>query len=237
MKTLSVCAILAGISLAGALAGETPSSHPDEVLDAPGGRPIAILLPGASRHIVEEKDGYLKVVVEGWIRSEAPEAPGRQGTDPAPTGNQPASSKEGEVSSLASPSETSLSGRIEIRLGSGEIRYGAGARVLALGNVAELEARRSTLSTAYRSESRDLQDQIQTLEAEKRQALNSSDNLAQATQNLDRAKVRLDKASKELGSLQEKYVALGEALLLEFKVAEAFADPGGVYRMVGLSPG
>ena len=234
MKKSIASAALAGLLLAAAPADVPPSSHTEEMLDSPGGHPIAILLPGTARRVVEAKDGYVKVVLEGWIRQEGTpprvEAPAVSPPPPVPltttaaTGTEPAPG-------------TSLSGRIEIRLASKEIRYGAGARVMLLGNVAELEPRRVALASSYQTEVRDLEAQIAKLEAEKRRALNSSDNLTQASNNLDQAKASLARKNQELGSIQKKYATLGDALAEEFKVAEVAADPGGQYHLDGLAAG
>ncbi len=221
MKMSIASAILAGLLLGAAPSDVPPATHTDDLLDSPGGHPIAILLPGTSRKVIEVKDGYVKVVVEGWIRQEGAgptvEAPPPPTPEPIPA--------------------TSLSGRIEVQLSSKEIRYGAGARVMLLGNVAELEKRRAALATAYQVEVRDLEAQIAQLEAAKRQALNSSDNLAQASKNLDQAKASLARKNQEFGAIQKKYGTLGDALVEEFKVADTAADPGGEYHLAGVAPG
>ena len=232
MKMSIASAMLAGLLLGAAPADVPPATHTDDLLDAPGGHPIAILLPGTARKVVEAKDGYVKVVVEGWIRQEGAgsvvEAP------PAPTGSVV------QAPPASTPSATpvaSLSGRIEIQLPTKEIRYGAGARVLLLGNLAQLEPRRAELAAAYQSEVRDLEAQIAQLEAAKRKALNSSENLNQASKNLDQAKASLARKTQELGAIKAKYGALGDSLAEKFKVADTLADPGGEYHFVGVAPG
>jgi hypothetical protein len=225
MKKLIACTILAGLSLGAALADDPPSSHTEEMLDVPGGRPIAILLPGSARRVVEAKEGYVKVVVEGWIRQE--ETGKNEEALPSP----PPAAADAPISA------STLSGRIEVRLATKEIRYGAGARVMLLGNIVELEPRRVALAASYQSEVRDLEAQIAELEAAKRKALNSSDNLTQATNNLDQAKSSLARKTRQLSAIQEKYETQADSLLQQFKVAEVTADPGGEYHLEGLAPG
>ncbi|MCI0408226.1 MAG: hypothetical protein L0191_06640 [Acidobacteria bacterium] len=222
MKMSIGSAILAGLLLGAVPGGLPPSTHTDDLLDSPGGHPIAILLPGTARRVVETRDGYVKVVVEGWVRQEG--APAILEVPPPASPSPP-------------PEPVSLSGRIEIRLPTKEIRYGAGAHVTLLGNLTELEPRRAVLATAYQSEVRDLEAQIAQLETAKRQALNSSDNLTQASKKLDQAKASLARKSQELGAIQKKYGTLGDALAEEFKVAEVSADPGGEYHLYGVAPG
>jgi hypothetical protein len=224
MKMSIASALLASLLLGAAPSDVPPATHTDDLLDSPGGHPIAILLPGTARKVIEAKDGYVKVVVEGWIRQEAAGPTLEAQPSPPPPFPEPIPA-------------TFLSGRIEVQLPSKEIRYGAGARVMLLGNVAELEKRRAALATAYQSEIKDLEAQIAQLETAKRQALNSSENLGQASKNLDQAKASLARKQKEFGAIQKKYGTLGDALVEEFKVADTAADPGGEYHLAGVAPG
>jgi hypothetical protein len=231
MKKSIAGAILAGLLLGAAPADLPPSTHTEELLDSPGGRPVAVLLPGSARRVVEAKDGYVKVVVEGWIRQEG--AP-PQSEAPAVTAPPPLPAP---TPALPAASVASLAGRIEIRLKNKEVRYGSGARVMLLGNLAELEPRRVALASAYQAEVKDLEAQIAQLEADKRRALNSSENMSQASSNLDQAKAALVRKNRELGAIQQKYSTLGDALVEPYKVAEVAAGPGGEYHLDGIAPG
>jgi hypothetical protein len=230
MKKSIAGAILAGLLLGAAPADLPPSTHTEELLDSPGGRPVAVLLPGSARRVVEAKDGYVKVVVEGWIRQEgAPQAEAPAVTAPPPLPAPTPAAPPAPVASLA--------GRIEIRLKNKGVRYGSGARVMLLGNLAELEPRRVALASTYQEEVKDLEAQIAQLEADKRRALNSSENMTQASNNLDQAKAALVRKNRELGAIQQKYSTLGDALVEPYKVAEVAADPSGEYHLDGLAPG
>jgi len=224
MKRSVTLALLAVLLLVALLAAQ-PLSRTEEVLDAPGGHPIAILLPGTSPRVVQEEGGYAKVVVEGWMRVEQA-GPAAPGTPPAP-----------EAPPRATPAPSSVTGRIQVRLPSKEVRYGAGARVMLLGRPDELEARRAALVASYQKEVAALREKAGAYEAAKRQALNSSDNLSRATKNLDQAKSDLARNAREIEQVQEKYEALEETLLQEFKVCESTADPSGDYRLQGFGPG
>lgn len=225
MRFPMILALLAGLAVPPAPAGESRATTTEEILEAPGGRPVAILLPGAVARRGEEKDGYVRVVVEGWIRIsprasilETPSAPAA--TPPAPVDGAAAT----EVAKT-------VSGRITLKLASGEIRYAAGSKVLLLGDPQRLEARRAELALAYQAEGRALREEIATLEARKAGALNSTENFTQASQNLDRTKKQLAAKNRELQSLQAAFAGKEQALLEEFKTAETFADPGGIYRL------
>lgn len=222
MKRSIPSMLLAALFVAASLLGAQPSIHTEEILDAPGGHPIAILLPGANPRVVQEEGGYGKIVVEGWIRLAPP-------SSSAPAATAPAA--EERVAS------SSVTGRIEIRLPSKEVRYGAGARVMLLGHSEDLESRRATLAAAYEKEMGALREKTAVYEAAKRKALNSSDNLGQATKNLDQAKADLARNQRNIEQVQKKYDTLEEGLLQEFKVRESTASPSGEYRLEGIDPG
>jgi len=118
MRLPAVLALFLCLSPAVAVAEETTLiSAPEEVLEVPGGKPIALLLPGAVRSTLETREGYVRVRLEGWVR-----LPGT-GIPPAIPGPTPA------PAAAPGAGGDALSGTIVATLGSGEVRYGAGARV------------------------------------------------------------------------------------------------------------
>jgi hypothetical protein len=241
VKRAGLWILLLGMVLGLAWTAESQSTHPEEVLDAPGGHPIAILLPGAARRIVEEKNGYARIVVEGWIQgkdaAQAGQEPGSKAPAESVAGIPTASIPALESSAPQAATSASLSGRVEIRLPSGQTLYGAGARVVLLGNVPELERRRSALLGEYQAKARGLEAEIEDLESQKKAALNSSENLTQATKALDQIKAQLAQKQTELQGMGKNYVTASGTLIEGFKTLEAAADPGGAYRLDHLAPG
>jgi hypothetical protein len=226
MRFPMILALLAGLAVPPAPAGESRATTTEEILEAPGGRPVAILLPGAVTRRGEEKDGYIRVVVEGWMRV-SPQASSLE------TPSNPAASPPAAATDVA----RTVSGRITLKLASGEIRYAAGSRVLLLRDPPRLEARRAELAQSYQIEGRALREEIAALESRKAGALNSTENFTQASQNLDRTKKQLAAKNRDLQSLQGTFAGKELALLEEFKTAETFADPGGTYRLEPPAPG
>ena len=225
MRFPMILALLAGVTAPSALPEDHRVTATEELLEAPGGHPVAILLPGATVRRGEQKDGYVHVVVEGWVRAEEPSAPA---TPPQPEPSVPIPSPD---------SRGAVSGRITLKLASGDIRYGAGSRVMLLGNVQRLEVQRGELAAAFQTEGRALREEIAALEARKASALSSSENFTKASQNLDRTKSQLAGKTREYQSLQARFAARELALLEEFKTAETFADPAGAYRLEVRAPG
>jgi hypothetical protein len=191
-----------------------------ELLDAPGGKVTAVLLPGAPTRILEQREGYVRVVVEGWIRATEGGASG-----PAPAPAPPAA---------AGPA---LAGRIETPGKSGERRPGAYARVAVLAASEQLDRDREALQRAYRSERESLERRIGELEAAGKKALNSSDNMTEAARRADQIRSELAGRRKELEGLDARFAGQAGELYRKHQLAETVADPGGNFVFPSLPPG
>jgi hypothetical protein len=200
-----------------------PSSPTEEVLDAPGGKPIAILLPGAETTRGESKEGYVRIRLEGWVRAGSAAVPG------VPVGL--ASGIDGAVAAPA------LSGTVAAHLESGEIRYGGGAHVAVLGPAPELDRAWTELKAGYEKDQQGLTNRILALDRREKEALASSDNFTQATQNLDRIRAERRSAGKQREALRERYAARAEELFRRFQRAESAADAAGRYSIASLPAG
>src|SRR5262245_53060589 len=130
MKSACFLALLALAALAATPAPAPEPGGPVELLDAPGGRPIAMLLSGPRPRVLEQREGYVKVALEGWMRAGAADA-----ATPPPA----LPSAGGAEAGTAPASLGNLSGSILVTLPGGEVRKGAGARVALLGKIDELE--------------------------------------------------------------------------------------------------
>ena len=229
MKSVCFLALLAVAALAFIPAPETEPGGPVELLDAPGGRPIAILLSGPRPRVLEQREGYVKVALEGWVRA--------SGATDATTPPPALSPGGGTEAGAAAPTAASVSGAVLVTLPGGEVRKGAGARVVLLGKIEELEAARRELVAAYQPAAQKLREEIAGLEAKRRAALNSSDNLGQATKSLDRSKSDLAAKKKDLASLQATMASREGKLVAEHALGETRADADGSFRFAGVSPG
>ena len=205
--------------------GEEATAAPEEVLDSPGGRIVAILLPGAARTTLDTREGYARVRVEGWIR-----LPGFASAPPAPA-------PEPLLPPAPEEPDCALCGSVAALLSSGETQYGAGARVTVLGPAANLEKAWTALKDGYEREMADLDARIRNLEEQKKTALSSSENLGEATRSLDRARSSQKKAEKERGEIRDRYAASADDLFRSHRVAEVAADAVGHYSFSALPPG
>ena len=238
MRRLGLFLISLGMAAVAVASEEVRTASTEEVLDAPGGRPVAILLPGAVRKTVEERDGFIRVAVEGWIRSPgaAPQT-GPAGAAANSTGLVSTLPSGLTVPSSPTSAPPALSGSVVARLSNGELRYGAGARVSILGSPVELERERTALKSQYESSSAALDEEIRRLEEDRKTALNSSDNLEQSRHKLDETRRLLVEKTQEKRGLAGKYASRAEEIFRRYQVAETVADPAGRFAFPSLPPG
>ena len=224
MKSVAVLFLLLPLVCTAVRGEEAAASAPEEILDAPGGKPIAILLAGAVRNQGETRDGYVRVRVEGWIR-----LPGT-----APPAVAPA---RAPLPAPAVSSAVPLSGIIVTTLPSGEARYGSGAKVVLLGRVPELDAAWSRLKEGYDRERADLEARTEDLKLQEKSALSSTDNMTQASQKLDRVRKMLRQAQQEKQDLKTRYATRADELFRTHQAAETVADAEGRYAFSNAAPG
>ncbi len=224
MKALAVL-LLVPFLFSPAPAGETAAA-PEEVLDAPGGKPVAILLPGAARSTMETREGYVRIRLEGWVR-----LPGTASSTAAPDPEPVSPSPMPEVPRRA------LAGTVAATLSSGEIRYGAGARVAVLGPADDLEPAWRNLKEEFEREKTGLEERILGLKEREKKALSSTDNLTEATRILDRTRRMRVEAEKGREGIRERYARSVEDLFGRHLVEETAADPEGRYSFPALPPG
>ena len=225
MKHLAALALMLVLFHAAARGEEAAAAGPEEVLDAPGGRSIAILLPGASRTTVEVREGYARIRLEGWIR-----LPGTASAASLPVPVPALPPASGAPACV-------LCGSVSATLASGETRYGAGARVALLGSVDELEPAWTGLKESFEEETAELDARILSLQDQEKKALASSDNLTEATRTLDRTRSSLRKAQGERLEIREGYAKRADDLFRAHQVTEVAADPAGSYSFSSLPPG
>jgi hypothetical protein len=199
------------------------SSGRQELLDAPGGKPVAILLPaGAALPTGETRDGFMQVAVVGWVR--------------LPSSVQPGTLPRA-VPVPAAPAASALSGLVAATLPSGEVRYGSGARVAALGPATDLERSWNELKDDFGAESAALDARVEDLRLKEKNALSSSDNLTQASHNLEQARSSLKQAERERLDLRSRYASQVDELFRNRQVAETVADADGRYVFSALPAG
>ncbi|HKY32211.1 MAG TPA: hypothetical protein VJV23_06720 [Candidatus Polarisedimenticolia bacterium] len=235
-RVASLSCAIAVAAAAGALSSGQPQPlrEPADMTASPRGERVAILLPGAQVMTMEERDGWARVIVEGWIRTGEDDAPSPspQGTledeaEPAPTPRQqeappvplpaqgPSGGSIGGVVFVTEPGGTTIPGsRVAVRLLDG-----------AAGLARELDAHEAECARRRAP----LEEKAAKLKDEAGRALRSIPNTTRAFEASDEAKAQRRRTIAEIHRLDEECHAAAGALLERHAVRRAVTDGEGRY--------
>jgi hypothetical protein len=204
------------------------------LFDAPKGSWLGALSDEAPLVVLEERDGWRHVRLEGWImdRSEAPAAGKKREAAP-----QPAAAATGGASTIAAPArQTTVQGLLSPPMGAGG-SAGAGVLVLLVGESAALDALHRKAGAECRARLDRKDHDIESLRAEVNRALNSSDNFREAAGRSDEVKNRLATGQRERQDLVRECRSRAQAVFEPSVVQRALSDGNGRFDFHGIAPG
>jgi hypothetical protein len=221
--------LLALLAIGPGLAGR------DEVtlFDEPRGAWLGTVRAGARLEILEERDGWRRVRVEGWLPSPvgASPVPGSASGAPASPEPAPPPGSGAAVRGTLLPVGPSAAGGA-----------GAGLVVLLVGRLDGLDAEHALLGTTCGGQARAARERAASLRAEADRALTQVDNYRQAMNRHDRLDREAAEAEREgrdlLHTCRERAMALFESHALMKTISDVagrfeFRDvPPGRYRVV-----
>jgi hypothetical protein len=198
------------------------------LLDAPRGAWLAEVRGDAPFQVVEEKDGWRHVRLDGWIRVGS--------TPPGEGAPSPGAAVPGSALLSAPAAGASLSGILTPLPGMEPSTLGTNLVVWLLGDPEKLDADHQALGEGCRKNLAALDRRIADLDEALRHALNSSDNFRQAASRNDRAKSDLAAARKdrdrELAGCREK----ADQLFSTRALLRTLSDGSGRFEFQGLAP-
>lgn len=218
----------AAVLLAIAVTAAAPAAPEDWVLfDAPRGAWLASVRHDTPVVVLEEREGWRRVRIEGWIAA-APGAP------PPPT---------------PSPDEGAPGATVEGTLAPAPGESGAPATrsVLLVSGLQDLDRRHRDLGSECRPPIEAGAARLADLRKEMGEALNSSDNFRQAMEAKNEARAALGRAEREQQDRVTACRIRAEDLFQQHAVRRGFADssgrfvfesvPPGDYRVIAFDPG
>jgi len=216
MRAWRIGAVVAGLGIvvAGALAAEEAGLV---LLDAPRGAWLGELRKDAPVQVIEERDGWRRIRIEGWVRDTAPLPPGAPGA--------------------AAPSMAVLRGVLTPRPGMQPATVGGGLAVLFVPDLPGTDAAHRALGEPCRAALAEIDTRLAALQDEVQASLNSSSNFKEAAQRNDRAKAALAAAQKERTDRLADCRGQAEAFFSERAVARTVSDAAGRFEISGLAPG
>ena len=225
-----------GLVLVGmlALAGLSAGGGETVLFDAPRGAWLASMRPDAVIQVLEERDGWRHVRVEGWILVGAAPAPGAAAPPAAPDSAAAGSAAPGPAAPDAATTPpaakgggASIAGLLVAMPGMASSTPGGSLVVHLIADTGALDAELKKAGEPCHVSLQQSDAAIAELEDQVKKALNSSNNFTEATHRYDRAKSDLAAAKKERASRLEACRADVDARLAAHATARVLSDPTG----------
>jgi len=201
------------------------------LFDAPKGAWLGALREDAPLVVLEERDGWRRVRLEGWIMAPTAAPAGTGMPVPADTPGSPA-----QAATPAMPHLVSVQGVLAPPLGAGG-GAGAGVLVLLVKENGDLDSEHRKAGAECRARLDRKDRDLGTLRAEADRALTSSDNFREASGRSDQAKTRLATGQRERRDLIQECRARAQAVFEVAVTGRAISDASGRFEFQGVVPG
>lgn len=238
MRTGHAAAILAAgcvMVVAGVGAGQEAGIV---LLDAPRGGWLGELRAGAPLEVIEERDGWRRVRIEGWVRDlPAGAAAAPSASAPPPAAVAPQAATSGAATGSAAARGPGIAGLLSPRPGMQPATAGGGLVVLLLADPDATDAAHGALGEPCRADLADFDRRLEELNRDVQAALNSSANFKEAAQRSDRAKKALATAQRDRAARLQQCREQAEAFFSERAIARTVADAAGRFAIEPLEPG
>lgn len=209
----TLLAFVAALSRPGAAPVETI------LLDAPRGVWLAAVRSDAAMTVIEERDGWRRVRIEGWV----PATDAGTSAEPSPRG---AVAGGARVRGVLLPAG-----------GAPSDSAGSGLIVLLLSDLEVLDREHAAAGEECRSQLKEVTDRIESLQGDLTRAFNSADNFRQATERSDRLKAQIAQAGKERAARLRACRSASDTIMERHAVQKGIADGSGTFDFAGVAPG
>jgi len=218
------------------------------LFDAPKGAWLGALREDAPLVVLEEREGWRRVRLEGWIMAPAavpagkglPESGGPAGATPPEAGMVVSRERPGDPGQAAAtpvaPRLADVQGVLAPPLGAGG-SAGAGVLVLLVKENSGLDSEHRKLGAECRARLDQKDRDLLALRAEADRALNSSDNFREASGRSDQARTRLATGQRERRELIQECRVRAQAVFEEAVAGRAISDASGRFEFQRVVPG
>jgi hypothetical protein len=209
------------------------------LFDAPKGAWLGALRDDASLVVLEEREGWRHVRLEGWIPVPAG-ARARTGEVTAPGNGQEApetsAPPDGSGAVPSTARRAVVQGVLAPPLETGG-PAGTGVLVLLVGESSDLDARHRKAGAECRARLEKQDRDLESLRAEANRALNSSDNFREAAGRSDQVRSRLARAQNERQDLVRDCRSRAQGAFEPSVLQRALSDGSGRFEFPGVPPG
>jgi hypothetical protein len=228
MKKTLLLAVVCGLCLLRANPPSRAGTGDLTLADAPRGTWLATVRSDAPLSVLEERDGWKRVRIEGWL-------PGGSVT-PGET-PPPAISRSGDAGASSPGTGAGVAVRGVLLPTDGSASTGSGLIVLLLSDLGSLETDHRRMGEECTARVREVDSRIDRLESELAKALNSSENFREATQRNDRLKGDIRDAHKERGDRLAECRRSADGLFDRHAIRRSISDARGTFEFDRVPPG
>ncbi len=202
------------------------------LFDAPRGAWLAAVRAGAPMSVVEEREGWRRVRLEGWIPTAT-----AQGTGSSESGGGP---EAPQLLPAQAPSATEESGAsvrgVLLPSGTGA-SAGAGLIVMLISDLETFDREHGRAGEECRTRVKEVGERLDQLRADLSRALNSTDNFRAAAQRNDHLKLQIQETEKERSDRIRECRGSADAILDRHAVQKTISDARGTFEFPHVAPG
>lgn len=230
MKRSLLLSLLFAVVLLLPLLRESRAGGQELVLfDGPRGGWLATVRNGASLEVLEQRDGWSRVRLEGWIA----------GLSGVASPSAEANAEEAGTPIAAPPADggATISGVLLPTRGDQSAGPGIGLVVLLVGDLEALDEEHARAGKACREMLATSQQEIEARRDDYRKQLNSSDNFREATKRNDRARQALSQAEQAHRERIDDCRRAADEVFQRHALRRAISDMAGRFEFVGVPAG
>ncbi len=226
----SCLALLALPTLVAPLVGSSEDaglalSRTSDFASTPGGGRIGVLLPGAPVRVIETRDRWIRVAVEGWILADDLGGEAQEGA-PAPM-----------PSRAAAPALARISGSIHVTGEGGKTILGSGLAVRLVENSEGVAAQIAAINNECQTRRSGLSDKAASLGDQAERAMKTISGTSEAFEAYDEAKQQRARTLKEIKALDAECGEKIEEAVESRTVSRTLTGADGRYSFDAVRPG
>ena len=221
--SLMLVPAMLGVPMVGSAEGpESTLSSATDLMSEPGGAREAVLLPGASVRVIETRDGWSRVVLEGWVRAEAG----------APDSQPPSAPPK-----LAIPQDGGISGAIFVTDAKGRTAVGAGIALRLMTDASAAASEISTIRGECDASGAAMKAEAAALKDRGDRAMKTIENPSKAFEAYDEAKRQRMEKVRQIKQHDDECAARVETVYDAHAALRALSDSEGRFALAHVPPG
>jgi hypothetical protein len=225
-RIVSLCLVVLAVGVVQRATGARASGADLALFDAPRGAWLASVRPDTPLVVLEERDGWRRVRVEGWIAIPADRPGGEAAGQGSPAGTVRPVARGAVVQGVLLPTTNERAAS-----------PGSGLIVLLVSDLEALDAQHAGAGATCTSHIAEIDARLERMRSDKESALQSSDNFREATARDDRLKAEISSLEAVRGKRVAECQRSAGEIFQQHAVRRAISDDAGRFEFRDVPPG